>query len=59
MKRTAEGIQDQVECSTCPGSPGWEACRPEETQKHWSPLAQLQGVLFHCHVGPGRWTVQV
>ena len=24
-----------------------------------APLPQLQGVLFHCHVGPGRWTVQV
>ena len=45
MERTGEGIQDQVECSSCPGSPGWEACGPEETQEHWSPVPQLQGVL--------------
>ena len=57
VERTGEGIQDQVACSTCPGSPGWEACGPEQTQEHWSPLPQLQGVLFHCNVGPGRWTV--
>ena len=45
MERTGKGIQDQVECSTCPGSPGWEACGPEETQELWSPLPQLQGIL--------------
>ena len=59
VERTGEGIQDQVECPTCPGSSGWEACGPEEAQEHWNPLPQLQGVLFHCDVGPGRWTVQV
>ena len=45
MERTGKGIQDQVECSTCPGSPGWKACGPEEIQEHWSPVPQLQGVL--------------
>ena len=59
VERTGKGIQDQVECSTCPGSPGWKACGPEETQELWSPLPQLQGVLFHCHVGLGRWAVQI
>ena len=51
MERPGEGIQDQMECSTCPGSSGWEACGPQETQEHWSPLPQLQGVLFHRDVG--------
>ena len=36
VERTGNRIQDQVECSTCPGSPWWQACGPEETQEHWS-----------------------
>ena len=36
MERTGKGIQDQVECSTCPGCPGWQACGPEETQELFS-----------------------
>ena len=24
----------------------------------WCPVRQLQGILFYCHVVPGRWRVQ-
>ena len=34
-------------------------CGPEETQELWSPVPQLQGVLFHSNVGLGRWAIQI
>ena len=53
MEGSGEGIQDQAECSTCPGSPGWQACGPDETKEHWSPLPQPQGFLLHRWVDAG------
>ena len=30
--------------------------KPEEAKELWCPIPQLQGILYHCHLGPGRWT---
>ena len=40
------------------GGKNWKG-NSEETQELWSPVPQLQGVLFHSNVGLGRWAVQI
>ena len=48
-----------MKCTSYCGSPKGETHSPEEGKKIWCPVPHLQGILFHCHIDPGRWRVQI